>query len=93
MRERASASPSMNSSTAPEFWQWFARLRPETRERAQKQYRLWQQNHTHPSLRFKKVGRYWSVRVDDGHRALGIEDGGTIVWFFIGPHDEYQSRI
>jgi hypothetical protein len=83
----------MNSSTAPEFWKWFARLRPETQERARKQYRLWLQNHTHPSLRFKKVGRYWSVRVDNGHRALGIEDGGTILWFFIGPHDEYEERI
>jgi len=33
------------------------------------------------------------VRVDNGHRALGIEDDGTIVWFFIGPHDEYEERI
>jgi hypothetical protein len=83
----------MNSSTAPEFWQRFARLRPEIQERARKQYRLWLQNHNHPSLRFKKVGRFWSVRIDDGHRALGIEANGVIVWFFIGPHDEYESRI
>jgi hypothetical protein len=83
----------MKSSTAPEFWEWFARLRPETQERALKAYRLWRENHTHPSLRFKKVGRFWSVRIDDGHRALGVEKDGTILWFFIGPHDRYEGQI
>jgi hypothetical protein len=52
----------MNSSTAPEFWKWFARLRPETQARDRKAYRFWRENHTHPSLHFKKVGRFRSVR-------------------------------
>jgi hypothetical protein len=54
---------------------------------------LWLADHWHPSLRFKKVGTYWSVRVDDNYRALGIERDGTILWFFIGPHDAYEGQI
>jgi len=42
----------------------------------------------HPSLHFKKVGPYRSVRVGIAYRALGIEDRDTIVWFWIGNHDE-----
>ena len=83
----------MKSSTAPEFWEWFARLRPETQARASKAYQLWHLNPRHPSLRFKKVGRFWSVRVADGYRALGVEKGGVIIWFYIGPHDRYEREI
>ena len=83
----------MNSSVAPEFWERFNRLSLEVQDRARKQYALWLGNHWHPSLHFKRVGRYWSVRVDNSHRALGIERNGTIFWFFIGPHDAYEERI
>jgi hypothetical protein len=44
----------------------------------------------HPSLHFKKVGRYWSVRVALGHRALAVEVGDDLVWFWIGSHAEYD---
>lgn len=54
---------------------------------------MWQQNHWHPSLHFKRVGPFWSVRVDDNHRALGVESDGTIIWFFIGRHDAYEARL
>jgi hypothetical protein len=83
----------MNSSTAPEFWEWFARLSPERQDRARKAYRLWRANPRHPSLRFKKVGRFWSVRIDAAYRALGVERDGVIIWFYIGPHDRYERRI
>jgi hypothetical protein len=83
----------MNSSVAPEFWERFNRLPPPVQALARKQYALWLADHWHPSLHFKRVGRYWSVRVDDNHRALGIEREGTILWFFIGRHDEYEGQI
>lgn len=83
----------MNSSVAPEFWEHFNRLPAATQARARKQYQLWQQNHQHPSLHFKKVGKFWSVRIDDNHRALGLETDGAILWFFIGRHDQYENRI
>jgi len=68
-------------------------MAPELRKLARKQFQLWLADYAHPSLHFKRVGPYWSVRVDGDHRALGVEDGGVIVWFFIGRHDEYERRI
>ena len=53
-------------------------------------------NPAHPSLSFKKVddaGNIYSVRVGLGYRALGQMDGPEIVWFWIGPHDEYDRRV
>ena len=63
------------------------------RRNARKQFRLWLEDHWHPSLHFKRVGPYWSARVDRDHRALGVECDGKIVWFFIGKHDHYDGRI
>jgi hypothetical protein len=83
----------MNSSVAPDFWERYNRLAPAVQARARKQYGLWQENHWHPSLHFKRVGPYWSVRVDDNHRALGIEKDGTMLWFFIGRHSDYEQHI
>jgi hypothetical protein len=81
----------MNSFVAPEFWALFNALRPEVQDRARKQYALWQENPRHPSLHFKRVGRFWSVRIDDNHRALAIERDGAMLWFFIGPHSDYEE--
>jgi hypothetical protein len=83
----------MNSSVTRSFRERLARLPPTVQARARKQYVLWLRDHWHPSLHFKKVGEWWSVRVDDQHRALGLERAGRIHWFFIGRHDEYEERI
>jgi hypothetical protein len=83
----------MKSSTSGTFRKQFEALQPEVRNRARKQFRLWLENHRHPSLHFKRVGAYWSARVDRDHRALGVEDDGKIVWFYIGKHDGYERRI
>lgn len=42
---------------------------------------------------FGRKGDYWSVRINRGHRALGREHAGTLYWFWIGPHDEYERLI
>ncbi|MBI3741960.1 MAG: hypothetical protein HY257_09440, partial [Chloroflexi bacterium] len=47
----------------------------------------------HPSLYFKKVGKFWSARVGLDHRALAIEDGEDFIWVWIGAHDEYDRMI
>ena len=50
-------------------------------------------NPNHLSLHFKKVNKYWSVRVGKAYRALGIEVKNGILWFWIGTHDEYDRLI
>jgi Txe/YoeB family toxin of Txe-Axe toxin-antitoxin module len=83
----------MNSSTTEGFRKRFTRLPHATQRLAKKAYRLWRDNPRHPSLHFKKVGNYWSARIDDDHRALGRMKEGTMYWFWIGNHDEYQRVL
>ena len=56
-------------------------------------YHLWQANPRHPSLRFKKVGALWSVRIGNGYRALSLLEEETFFWFWIGTHDEYERLL
>ena len=83
----------MESKALPSFWDGFDRLPQEIQKRAKKQYLLWQEDPSHRSVRFKKVGKFWSARVTGAYRAVGIMDGDTIVWFFIGTHSEYERLL
>ncbi len=35
--------------------------------------KLLKDNPFHPSLHFKKIGRFWSVRISDHYRALAVK--------------------
>ncbi len=86
----------MNSYLAEDFLAAFARLPDEVKEQARKSYRLWKQDRHHPSLHFKRVSRIepiYSVRVGRGWRALGLVEGDTITWFWIGSHSDYDKLI
>ncbi|MBE9166907.1 hypothetical protein IQ238_04940 [Pleurocapsales cyanobacterium LEGE 06147] len=84
----------MKSFTTPNFWEAYAKLTPEVKDRAQKAYQLWQENPLHPSLHFKKVGKnLWSARISDGYRALALKKGKNYYWFWIGTHDEYEALL
>ena len=83
----------MKSATLPSFWAAYEHLGEETRRGARKAYRLWAQNPFHPSLHFECINReegVWSVRITRGYRALGILEGDTVTWFWIGGHDQYE---
>ena len=83
----------MRSSTTPDFWASYRELPPEIKARARTAYRLWRGNPRHPSLRFKKVGEPWSVRIASGYRALALLQDDTFYWFWIGTHDEYERLL
>lgn len=83
----------MKSSTTPDFWTSYAALPPEIKARAKVTYRLWQRDPRHPSLRFKKTGEIWSIRIGGGYRALAFLEGDVFYWFWIGPHDAYLRLI
>lgn len=69
------------------------RVSAENRALADKQYSLLKENLAHPSLRFKKVGRFWSARVSGSMRALAVESGDDLIWFWIGDHHEYDRIL
>jgi hypothetical protein len=83
----------MRSSTTKRFREAFGRLPPEIQRLTREKYRFWLRDPAHPSLRFKRAGEYWSVRINDGYRALGRERDGVLYWLWIGPHDEYERLI
>lgn len=91
--EEQPLSHRMRSQATADFWRQYARLSNRLQKLALKQYQLWLSDPSHPSLSFKKVGRYWSARVSDSYRAVGVMTGDTVVWFWIGPHDEYERLI
>lgn len=83
----------MESKAVASFWEGYGRLPKKIQRAARKQYRLWLDDPSHPSIRFKKVGDFWSARVTGSYRAVGIMDGDTVVWFFIGTHSEYDRLL
>jgi hypothetical protein len=47
----------------------------------------------HPSLHFKSVGQFRSVRVGRNYRALAVASDGDLIWFWIGTHAEYDRLV
>jgi len=75
------------------FWKLFEELPETVKKRAKEQFELLKQNPSHPSLHFKKVGKFWSVRISDYYRALAIQDEKGYIWVWIGNHDDYERMI
>lgn len=62
-------------------------------EQARKQYELFSQTPIHPSLRLKRVGPFWSVRISRFYRAEAARRGDQFNWFWIGTHRDYERLI
>jgi hypothetical protein len=83
----------MRHFASPAFWEAYDKLPEQVRALADKNYALLKTNPRHPSLQFKKIGRFWSVRVGLRYRALATEADGDLVWFWIGSHGDYDATI
>ena len=79
--------------TTPEFWQCYNALPAEVRRSADNAYALLRENPRHPSLHFKKIGRFWAARAGSNHRELGVPIEEGILWFWIGSHPDYERQI
>ena len=83
----------MKSRTTKQFWKLFDALPRDIQKRATKAYEIFSENPQHPSLRFKRIRidpPYYSARINDQYRAVGVLRGDTIIWFWIGKHDPYD---
>ena len=76
--------------TTRRFWKCFDDLPEPVQKVAQKNFELLKADPLYPSLHFKKIGEFWSVRAGIEYRALAIEDGKDFIWVWIGRHDEYE---
>ncbi len=78
---------------SPKFWETYEALPLPIRNLADANYALLKRDPRHPSLQFKKVGRYWSVRVGLRYRALAADVDDGYLWFWIGSHADYDKLI
>ncbi len=86
----------MRSKTHPSFWDAYYQLPKTIQTRAAVVYKRWRKNPDQLGLSFKPVkGKpfVYSVRIGRQWRALGLKEGDTITWFWIGPHSEYERLI
>jgi hypothetical protein len=83
----------MANYASARFWTLYESLLHSVRERADKNYERFKASPDHPSLHFKRVGKFYSARVGREYRVLAIpvDDGLLRVW--IGLHDEYERLI
>ena len=83
----------MRSTATRRFWKLFNELPAEVQELARKNYLMWLSSPEHPSLRFCRLqggDDRFTVRVGDHYRALGMIEGDTMIWIWIGSHAEYD---
>ena len=83
----------MTHRASPRFWRCYRALPRDVQSLADKSYALLKTNPAHPSLHFKKVAQFWSARVGLYYRALAVESGDDLAWFWIGSHADYDKPI
>jgi hypothetical protein len=90
------AAANVKSLANRRFWELFHALPSDIRELAVKNYRLWQSDPHHPSLRFRRLKGSpdrFTVRIGDHYRALGKLTDDTITWVWIGSHTDYDRLV
>jgi len=86
----------VKSSATRSFRRRFNELPQRVRDQAKRAYALWRDEPYHHSLQFKRISErqpIYSVRIGRGWRALGLMEGDTMYWFWIGSHAEYDSLL
>jgi mRNA-degrading endonuclease HigB of HigAB toxin-antitoxin module len=80
----------MMHKATEKFWNSFENLPSDVQVLAKKNFSLLKENSRHPSLHFKRLGKFWSVRIGLNHRALAILHQDIFYWHWIGTHAEYD---
>lgn len=75
------------------FWACYRQLPDDIRRLADESYELLRRDPKHPSLHFKRLGRFWSARVGLHYRALAVEHENVMVWFWVGSHAAYNRLV
>ena len=74
----------------------FEKLPAEVQQSAKRAYALFQRDPAQPRLQFKPLRadrQTYSIRIGLGYRALSIRFDETLVWYWIGPHAEYDRLV
>ena len=86
----------MRSFTCRLFWETFKKLPKKIRNRACEAYDFFSKDPNYPSLDFKKIKGFptlYSAEITESYRALGVVENNDVMWFWIGPHDDYMNKL
>ena len=83
----------MKHFTSPSFWNNYNNLSKNIQKLSDEKFSLLKENTKHPSLHFKKINKYYSVRINTSYRSLGVVVETGILWVWIGNHDDYDKII
>ena len=84
----------MISRKTKNFNKLFLKLPKSIKVLAIKNYKIWKENHLHPSINYKKLNNLLrSVRIGEHYRAMAYIEDNNINWFWIGSHEEYNNLI
>ena len=86
----------MISKATRKFWKLYKDLPTNIQAQAKSTYKQFKKDPYYPSLHFKQVHStkpVYSARISLDYRAIGILQDNKVVWFWIGPHDEYEQLI
>ena len=78
---------------SPQFWTCLRALPKPVQQLAGKSFALLKNDPRHPSLHFKQIGRFWSVRIGLSYRAMGVGIPDGVLWFWIGSHADYDNLV
>ncbi len=85
---------SLNSVTTKRFWKCYHALPEHIRNIADGTYSLWKEHPFDPSLEFQEIRRgLWRIRIGYRYRALARRYDDTVVWIWIGSHEDYNKLI
>ena len=87
----------LQSYFSKKFSGFYQKLPPYVQKQADRAFEYFLLDTRYPSLEFKCVNQTeqeYAIRINKkGYRALGYLQDETIIWEWIGPHDEYMRRI
>jgi len=87
----------VKSQITAAFRKRYAALPEDIRKQARVAYGVFMVNPYHRSLFFKRVHEtepIFSARVGRRYRVVGLlEPDNVIVWFWIGPHEQYETLL
>jgi len=83
----------MKHLASQSFWEAYQALPEKIQQLADRTFDILKTDPRYPALHFKKIGRYWSVRIGLHYRALAVEVDEGLLWFWIGSHADYDRLI
>ena len=83
----------MRNKRSKRFDKLFAKLPPHAQKQAKDAYKTFKRDPFYNSLEFKPLkgqDTLYSVRIGAHYRAIRDKRGDTILWIWIGIHEEYN---